>query len=381
MLCRYFGSCGGCKLQDIPYPQQIEIKREFILKQSEKHNIVLPNFEVIPSPKEFFYRNKVELTFSNVPDGGLGLGFHRYKRNREIVDIEECLIFSERLPLLLSRIKEYVHSLSLPAYDKFSHKGFWRHLLIRRNKEDVFTVALSTSSQFSPDKEGLLDALGDLDFVRNIYWVFNDRLGDAIAFEDVELLKGDGLLYERVCSTEFIIGLRGFFQVNPWAVESLYCLVLDLVRQYTSGKVLDLYAGSGGIGLVLAKDGFDVLGIEMDDGAVSEARQNMLNNGIKSYSMLKGNVRALLGKNPDWVGKFDTVILDPPRSGMPEKVRRRVLRLAPSNMVYISCNPVSFMSDMLDFIKEYDMISFSAIDMFPHTPHVELMAFMQRKGK
>ncbi len=379
MLCRYFGDCGGCKLQDIPYAQQIEIKREFILKQAEKHNVVLPDFKVTPSPREFFYRNKIELTFSNGGDGKVNLGFHRYKKNREIIDIDECLIFSERLPLLLSRIKDYVHFLSLPAYDKFSHKGFWRHLLIRRNKEDIFTVAMATSSQFNTDKRALIDALADLDFVKNIYWIVNDRLGDAIAFEDVELLKGDGLLYERVCSTDFIIGLKGFFQVNPWAVESLYCLVLELARRYTSGKVLDLYAGSGGIGLVLAKNGFDVLGIELDDGAVSEARQNMLNNGIKNYSMLKGNVRALLGKNPDWVGKFDTVILDPPRSGMPDKVRRRVLRLAPSNLVYISCNPVTFMADIVDFLEAYRIEDFFAIDMFPHTPHIELVAFMKRK--
>ncbi len=379
MQCRHFGACGGCALQDIPYSEQIALKRDLILKQAYKNKIELPEFEVLPSPREFFYRNKVELTFSNSKDGKINLGFHQRGQNREVLDIEECLLFSDKLPLLLERVRSFVRGKGIPAYDKYSHKGFWRYLLVKRNRKEEYLVALVTSSQFEVDTEGFLASVSDLDWIKSVYWVVHDGLGDAIGFEKVIHCKGEGYLIEELSGLKFVIGLRGFFQVNPWSTEILYDWVRDYVKKNVEGKILDLYAGSGGIGLVLAREGYSVLGIEMDDSAVLEAKQNVMLNGIKNYSMLKGNVRALLGKNPNWRKMFDCVIIDPPRSGMPPKVRYRVVKLKARHLVYISCNPVTFMTDLKDIVPSYEVVNFRAIDMFPHTPHVEVVAFMQRR--
>lgn len=379
MRCRYFGLCGGCALQDIPYPEQVSLKKGLILKQAYKNRIDLPEFCVEPSPREFFYRNKIEMTFSNSGQGKVNLGFHRRGRNREVIDIQECLLFSEDLPILLEKIRSFVGLRRLPAYDKYSHSGFWRYLLVRRNRSDEYLLSLITSSQFEPDTKGWIEILSDLPLVRSVYWVIYDGLGDAVGFEKVIHCAGERYLIEELAGIKFVVGLRGFFQVNPWGTERLYVWVKDYIKDNVQGKILDLYAGSGGIGLVLAKEGMSVLGIEMDDSVVAEARQNVDLNGIKGYSMLKGNVRALLGKNPGWRGQFDCIIMDPPRSGMPPKVRYRVVKLNATHLVYISCNPVTFMSDLKDIVPSYEIIDFKAIDMFPHTPHVELVAFMRRR--
>ena len=379
MLCKHFGVCGGCAIQDVPYEEQLILKRDLVRKQAYKHKIDLPEFQVEPSPRVFFYRNKVELTFSSGPEGEVFLGFHQRGQNRKVIDLRECLLFSERLPQLLNLLRDFAREHSLVPYDKYSHQGFLRYVVVKRTREEEYLLALVTSSQGQVLGEELAQRFSDLEWVETLYWVVHDGWGDAVGYDRVVHLKGTGYLVEDILGMRFVIGLRGFFQVNPWSTEILYGWVKDYVSNYVQGKVLDLYAGSGGIGLVLAKAGFEVLGIEMDDGAVGEAKQNVLLNGIKGYSMLKGNVRALLGLNPNWRGQFDCVIIDPPRSGMPPKVRYRVAKLGARNLVYISCNPLTFMADLKDLLSVYELVDFKAVDMFPHTPHVEVVAFLRRR--
>ncbi len=379
MLCSHFGVCGGCKLQDIDYNEQLILKKELISKQAYKQGIELPEFELIASPKVFFYRNKIELSFAPGRESVL-LGFHQKGKDRSIVDIKECLLFSEKLPEILSVVREFVKESGLPAYHKYEHKGFWRYCVLRRNRKQDYILAIVTSSQGKCQPKGLLNKIESLSYIKGVFWVTCDRLGDAVGYDRIEQLHGEEVLIEEICGVKFFIGLRGFFQVNPWATELLYNFVLDYVIENVKGKILDLYAGSGGVGLVLAKQGFDVLGIEIEEGAVSEAKRNVVANEIRTYSMLKGNVRALLGINPDWRKKFNCVIIDPPRSGMPPKVRYRVVKLKAEHIIYISCNPITFMQDLKELLTSYDLVKFSALDMFPHTPHIEVLAFLRKKS-
>ncbi len=383
MLCKHFGDCGGCFFQDIDYKEQLQLKKELVQKQAVKNGVPLPPFELLPSPEKFFYRNKLELTFFQKDDNSVGLGFHRRGTNREAIDISECLLFSERLPEYISEIKEMVNSTGLPAYNKYSHKGFWRYVVLRKNRQGRFLLGIVTSSQGSSEKiKELLDKFVKDRKARGACHIVSDNLGDAVGYEKVVSLAGVPWIWEEFCGVTFAIGLVGFFQVNPYATEILYQWVKDFVFDNLSlgSRILDLYAGSGGVGLVLSKYGMNVLGVEMDENAIWIAKENLKLNEIKGkYSVLKGNVRAILGINRDWKGRFDCVIIDPPRSGLPPKVRDRTVKLDAEYLVYISCNPVTFMKDVKVFLDRYEFMSFKAIDMFPHTPHLEVVGFLRRK--
>ncbi len=379
-LCKHFGKCGGCALQDVPYSQQLQLKRELILKQAKKRGVNLPPFSLRPSPREFYYRNKIEMSFFPLDGGNIALGFHPRGNNREIIDLEECRLYDEFLETFLPKMKEFAQGTGLPAYDKYKHTGFFRYVVLRKNRAGDMLLALVVSSQGELDTDSFIRFASEFEEIKGVFLIIHDGLGDAVGFGQVRHLSGITEIEEIVESVRFLIGLKTFFQVNPYAVDILYSIAVDFVKEHiSSGKILDLYSGSGGIGLVLAKQGYTVLGVELNEQACRDAQLNAEMNGIKSYSIVQGNVRAVLGVKKDWIDKFDLVLVDPPRSGLVPKVRDRIERLNTKYLLYVSCNPITFMEDVNVFSRTYEIIAFESVDMFPHTPHIETVALLERR--
>ena len=368
-------------LQDLPYSDQLLLKRDFILKQAKKNKITLPNFSVRPSPREFYYRNKIEMTFFPKEDGGIALGFHPKRTNKEIVDLDECRIYDKMLENFLPAIKEFAKQTGLSAYDKYKHTGFFRYAVLKKNRQGEMLFALVVSSQGQVCKDEFIRVAMQFSEIKGLFLITHDGLGDAVVFGKVEHLSGVTELEETAMGVRYLISLQSFFQVNPYAVDLLYSVAFDFVHEsLPQGKVLDIYSGSGGIGLVFAKRGYDVLGVELNEQACKDALLHAQMNGITNYNIIEGNARAVLGIRKDWIGSFDIVIVDPPRSGLVPKVRERIVRLMPEYILYISCNPVSFMADMRQILTAYDIAAFESVDMFPHTPHVETVALLKRRG-
>lgn len=380
-VCKHFGDCGGCSFQDIPYKEQLQRKEDRIKELISTHNITT-HLKPINNYSEWFYRNKMEFTFSE--NGQIVCGLHSKKHKRQVVDIQECLLFSPDIDKILSAIKDFAKEKGLTTYNKYSHEGFLRHLIIRQTKMTNQTmVGIVTSGSGSLEKEELAKRLSNLKLqsqIKSIYWIKNDALGDAVTFENKELLYGDPFICEELNSLKFNIDIDSFFQVNPQGIENFYEKIRDYVDLSPQQRVLDLYCGVGCIGITLAKNAKFVWGIELKEEIVKAAWQNAKQNNIENISFLAHDTRKFLSSQGEFFKGIDLVVINPPRCGLSKKVIRGILRLNPAKIVYSSCNPNSFFTDAQGFLLDYELKFIEPFDFFAHTPHMEVLGIFERKS-
>ena len=381
-ICKHFGDCGGCSFQDVAYHEQLKRKEDRIKELISTHDITT-ELKPINSYQEWFYRNKMEFTFSSSDDGDIVCGLHSKLHKRKVVDIKECLIFSPDTGKILGAIKDFAKERNLSAYNKFTHQGFFRHLILRHAKNtNQLMIGIVTSSQNPFDKEGFVECLKNLELeaeLKSIYLIINDSLSDAVVFENKELIFGAPFIQEQLNDLTFNIDIDSFFQVNSKGIADLYSKISDYTDLTDERSVLDLYCGVGGIGLSLAKRAKFVWGIELGEEIVKAAWENAKINGIENISFLASDVRKFLNSGATFHKGADLVTINPPRSGLSKKVIRAVLRLKPKEIVYSSCNPVSFFNDAIGFIEDYDLKLIEPFDFFAHTPHMEVLGTFKRK--
>ncbi|WP_369819198.1 23S rRNA (uracil(1939)-C(5))-methyltransferase RlmD [Thermoanaerobacter sp. YS13] len=381
-LCPHFGDCGGCTYQNVSYQDQLEIKEDIVKKLFEKEGIRDYEFLGIgKSPKEHGYRNKMEYTFGKDKEGNGTLGLHRKGRFYEVVMTDKCNIVDDDFLKALNLTFDYAIKKGLPFYDKKTHEGFLRHLVVRKaSKSGEILLNIVTTTQLQHDFTELIEIYKNANFGSRLVGVLhtqNDSWSDAVVCERLEVLYGRDYLIEEILDLKFKISAFSFFQTNSYGAEKLYETVREFAGDVSDKIVFDLYSGTGTIGIIMAPMAKKVIGIELVEEAVMSARENAKLNGLENCTFIAGDVSQKLKEIKE---KPDVVIVDPPRSGINPKVLEDIIKFNPQKVVYVSCNPESLARDLKIFSeKGYKVEKVKCVDMFPHTYHVETVVLIERK--
>ena len=395
--CPHFGMCGGCTYQTVPYEKQLDMKLTQVKKLisdaigTEKE----AGYEFIGihgSPKKSEYRNKMEFSFGDeYKDGPLALGMHKRGSFYDLVTVSECQIVDEDFRTILKATLDYFSKNNIPYFHRATHKGYLRHLLVRKaTKTGEIIVDLVTSTQTEGFNEeellagfryALLTRQYDGRF-KGVLHTKNDSVADVVKNEGTEVLYGDSYFYEELLGLKFKITPFSFFQTNSLGAEVLYETAREFIlgddKDSLNGKtVYDLYSGTGTIAQLMAPVCKEVVGVEIVEEAVCAAKENAALNGLDNCKFIAGDVLKVLDEIEE---KPDYIILDPPRDGIHPKAIGKIIEYGVENMVYISCKPTSLPRDLQIFMaRGYRVEKICCVDMFPNTYHVETVVLLSQQ--
>lgn len=397
--CSHFGLCGGCKWQHLSYEDQIQNKQQQVIDSFERIAKV-PVKEYLPiigSDKQYYYRNKLEYTFSNrrwltsLDEENVqntnGLGFHLPGLFDKILDIEHCYLQQEPSNNIRLFVRKYANDNNLDFYNARSHEGFLRNLIIRTSSTNQLMVIVIFNYS-DPKITELMNALGDeFPEITSLMYVVNSKFNDTIWDQEIVLFKGDPFLIEEMQSPisdkpnlKFKVGPISFYQTNPAQAQKLYQTAFDFAGFSGDELVYDLYTGTGTIAAFVSASVKKVVGIESVESAIEDAKENSQINNIENTVFYAGDMMKIL--NQEFIaenGNPDIIITDPPRAGMHDKVINQILSCNPEKIVYVSCNPASQARDVALLSEKYKVEKIQPVDMFPHTHHVENVALLIRK--
>lgn len=394
--CKYFGVCGGCTLQHISYEYQLHIKQNAVA-DALKHIGGLADtkiFNILKADNIFNYRNKMEFTFSNkewiIKNGSeinnkipksFALGLHVPRRFDKVLDIDDCLLQDHTFNKILNSTRTFVAENNLTVYSTKTHSGYLRHLMLRRSfYSGEIMVNLVTSYH---NKEILQKytnyILKEIPEVTTIVNNITARKSMVAVGDEEEIAYGNGYILEKLGKYLFKISANSFFQTNTKQAEKLYNIIRENAYFKPSDIVYDLYSGTGSIAIYVSEDVYKVIGIELNESAVNDARKNVELNNIKNCIFLQGDLKEII-ESPDFEFseiKPDVIILDPPRSGVHPDVLKTIIRLKPRTIIYVSCNPGTLSRDLKILTAgNYEIRCVQPIDMFPLTYHIESVAFL-----
>lgn len=344
--CRYFDVCGGCQIMDQDYPAQLKFKEQKVRELFKKF-AEIPNLEIetVSHGKEFHYRNKI--IFHGLKRM---LGFYKEKSN-SLVAVKLCLLAEQELNIIYNRIIEYLNNTPEVTITD---------LLIRKTSTEEYMIV--AEGKF-PNKQEFLEFLKEVP-IHSVY--LNNQL-----------VYGKKYITEKVFDLEFRIYPEAFFQVNYDMMKVLYQIVLNYYKQKNYNKVLDLYCGTGTIGMLLSSYVKEVVGIELVHDAIKAANQNKEINNIS-------NIRFIEGKVEDKIQDFkdiDSIVVDPPRSGLDSVTLQSILEISPRSIVYVSCDPVTLARDLKVLLEHYTLEKVNLVDMFPNTYHIETVVILEKNAK
>lgn len=386
-LCEHFGTCGGCQLQHLSYPAQVEWRRQLLeqVLAREMPALTLPPIQVLPMESPWGHRAKMEFTFGQ--DGErVTLGLHPRASFDRIIDVRRCEIAPEEVNLLLPAIRELVNGFPLRAYNPKTHDGFWRYAVIRtaRQSGQMMLVLITNEGPREPLESMARILPQRVPSLRSFYWGVSGRVSDVAQPERLELLCGAEALEDQVGHVRYRFGPSNFVQPNHALVERVYETIRTQAGLTGSEAVYDLYCGIGLIGLYLARQARVVYGVESEPANVAWAERNAAANGIANALFLCGRVEDVLrGRALFKAGAAaDLIVLDPPRAGLHRDVTAPLLEALAPRLAYLSCNPASLGRDLkvlLEREARYRLTSLHLFDFFPHTDHQEVLAFLQRR--
>jgi 23S rRNA (uracil1939-C5)-methyltransferase len=379
--CRHFGTCGGCRFQDLAYDAQIEAKERQVHDALQRIGRFRepPLDPIVPAASIYGYRNKLEYSFTADEDG-VELGFHRAGRWDEVVGIDECLLTTELGNAIRVAVHDWAREERLDAYDQASGEGYLRHLVVREGRNTAQALVLLVTAPGERFETGyLVDVLRRFPEVRSIHWAVNETPAERTNLPTT-LLWGDEAIEEEMLGLRFRVRPTAFLQTNTEMAERLYSLAHEFAALTGRERVFDLYCGTGTIALALASAAKGVWGVEISDAAVACAVENAELNGIENARFVAGNVGQSLEGLAAEVGLPDVVVVDPPRAGLAGKALRRTGGLGAARIVYVSCNPTTLASDAAVLRDEfgYELTRCRPVDMFPHTPHVESVSLLTK---
>lgn len=383
-VCIHFGSCGGCTYQNIPYEEQLKLKERQVKDLLDSVITDEYTFEGIKSsPKQFGYRNKMEFSFGDeIKDGPLALGMHKRGSFHDIVTVNECKIVDNDYNLILSCVLNYFKEKGIDFYHKMSHKGYLRHLLVRKGEQtSEILIDLVTTSQEEHDLRLLTDSLVNLELkgkIVGILHTINDSLADVVKSDETIILYGQDYFYEKLLGLKFKISPFSFFQTNSLGAEVLYDTAREYVGTTKDKMIFDLYSGTGTIAQILAPVAKKIVGVEIVEEAVEAARINASLNNLNNCEFIAGDVLKVIDSIED---KPDLIVLDPPRDGIHPKALEKIIAYGVERLVYISCKPTSLVRD-LEVLQErgYKVEKAVAVDMFPGTIHCESICLLTREN-
>jgi 23S rRNA (uracil1939-C5)-methyltransferase len=369
----------GAPWQVLPYGRQLEAKQAQV-DDALRRIGRLDGFElepIIEAVEPWRYRNKLEYSFGTDGTGRVVCGFHAPGRWDEIVEITDCLLASEAGNAVRERAVEWCRSQGLTAFDRRTSGGFLRNLVVRESRRGGELQVRLVTSPGRIDREGLARAVEPLG---GLLWTQLDSVAETTQGGATELIAGGDRLEEEIGGMRMQISSTAFFQTNTEMAEQLYRLAIEYAAPGASERLYDLYCGIGTIGLLMAPRVGEVWGLELVEEAIADAIANARLNEVDNAHFFAGDVRLALRELVDRAGRPDLLVVDPPRSGLSQKVVRRVIEAAPRRIVYVSCNPTTLAPNAAQLVSDggYRLRRVRAVDMFPQTPHIECVALLER---
>ena len=387
--CVHFGHCGGCKWQMLTYEKQLEFKQ----KQVEDNFKHLGKFEfpplmpIIGSEKIYYYRNKLEYTFSTMlwltyedmkkqAEGEFFenrcLGFHVPGMFDKILDIKHCWLQAAPSNDIRLFCKQYAIEHNLDFYDPRQQVGLLRNIIIRTASTGDLMVVLIVTKYNQEVKDMLAALMERFPEITSLTFVINTKLNDAIFDLPFHLYAGQDYITEKMENLQFKVGPKSFYQTNSEQAYNLYKVVREFADIQKDEVVYDLFTGTGTIANFVAHQAKRVVGIEYVDTAVEDAKINSAQNNITNTEFVVGDMAKIF--TDEFIakhGKPDVIISDPPRAGMHPNVIEQLLKLEVPRIVYVSCNPATQARDLTLLAPKYRVEKVQPVDMFPHTQHVE----------
>lgn len=384
--CIHFGSCGGCRWQQISYERQLKEKEQFVKHCFAGHE-VLP---IVPCDPPWQYRNKMEYTFSNDAAGKKYLGLVMDSSRGKVLSLSECHLVNPWFMEGLKAVRSWWGETDLSAYHPMRNSGSLRTLTLRegiRTGDRMAILTVSGNPDYALKKHHLesftafmRDAVEPLQSLSLFLRIQQIGKGMPTNFYEM-LLYGPDHIREELqmagVTLSFKISPAAFFQPNTRQAEKLYSLALQQLEIPEGSVVYDLYCGTGTLGICASKLAKKVIGIEISPESSLDARANVAANGCENVEILTGSVPELLAKGE--LPHPDIVMLDPPRMGLDPTTLKQILALSPSKILYISCNPLTQAANILELVQAgYKLALIQPVDQFPQTPHIENIAILIR---
>ncbi|NUY79385.1 23S rRNA (uracil(1939)-C(5))-methyltransferase RlmD [Flavobacterium sp. MAH-1] len=395
-VCEHFGSCGGCKWQNMDYSRQLHYKENEVFNHLKRiGKVELPEFEpILGSEKQFFYRNKMEFSFSNSRwltqqeiasttdlDDRNALGFHIPKMWDKILDIHKCWLQEDPSNDIRNEIRKFAIENDLPFFDPRNHDGLLRTLMIRTSSTGEVMVLVQFFDDNKQQRELLLDFVSArFPQITSLLYVVNQKQNDTLYDQDVKVYKGRDHIFEEMEGLTFSINAKSFYQTNPSQAYELYKITRDFAGLTGNELVYDLYTGTGTIAQFVSKKARKVIGVESVPEAIAEAKENAKRNNIDNCEFFVGDMKVVF--NDAFIaqhGHPDVLITDPPRDGMHKDVVEQILKIAPQKVVYVSCNSATQARDLALMDAAYKVVRVRPVDMFPQTHHVENVVLLEKR--
>ena len=416
-FCSHFGICGGCQWQMLPYKKQLEYKQKQVAETLKRiGKVQLPVIaEIAGCEQTEFYRNKIEYTFGNkefLPasefekikkqknfstsevsavvaspigggrEGASVAGFHAKGFFDKLVDIETCYLQAEPTNAIRLAVKNFAIKNNFSFYDIKNHNGFLRNLQVRicTSGEVMVNVVMAEDDE---EKRNLLlnYLLKKVPGITTLLYTINSKFNDSIYDLEPIIFHGKGFVVEKLEDFQFKIGPKSFFQTNTKQAEKLYSITREFAELTGTETVYDLYCGTGSIGIFLSKLAKKLIGVEMIEEAIEDAKENAALNNVLHAKFFEGDVIKIV--DDDFFiqhGKPDVIITDPPRAGMHEKLVKKILDIEAPIVVYVSCNPATQARDLNLMDEKYAVTKVQPVDMFPHTHHIENVVQLKIKS-
>ena len=395
-ICEHFGVCGGCKWQNMNYSQQLYYKQNEVFNHLQRiGKIALPEFEpILGSEKQFFYRNKMEFSFSNsrwltekeidsTEDLGNrnALGFHIPKMWDKILDINKCHLQEDPSNAIRNEIRAFANENNLTFFNPRNHEGLLRTLMMRTASTGEIMVLIQFFENDKASRELLLNHIYEkFPQITSLQYVVNNKANDTLYDQNIKLYKGRDYILEEMEGLKFSINAKSFYQTNSDQAFELYKITRDFAGLSGTETVYDLYTGTGTIAQFVSKNAKKVIGVESVPEAIIDAKANAERNNINNCEFYVGDMKVVF--NESFIaqhGKPDVIITDPPRDGMHKDVIEQIMKIEPSKIVYVSCNSATQARDLALMDEKYKVTRVRPVDMFPQTHHVENVVLLERK--
>ena len=393
--CDHFGNCGGCKWQNMSYSRQLYHKDKEVKNNLERIGKLKIN-NIIPiqgSDKIFFYRNKMEFSFSNNRwltmdeveskeplNQRNGLGFHIPGMWDKILDINKCWLQKDPSNDIRNKLKSFAIEKKIPFFDPKKQIGVLRTLMIRTSSIGHIMVVV----QFYSGSQKVIDIILNylkttFPYINSLQYVVNNKCNDTIYDQEVICFYGKDYIMEEMEGLKFKINAKSFYQTNSEQAYELYKIAREFAELSGNELVYDLYTGIGTIAQFIAKKAKKVVGVESVKEAVIAAKQNAILNKIDNVDFFVGDMKKIFNDNFINInGTPDIIIADPPRNGMHIDVVKQILKIGPEKVIYISCNSATQARDLFFMSSQYQIIKSQAVDMFPQTHHVENVVLLKK---
>ncbi len=395
-VCEHFGTCGGCKWQNMAYEHQLYYKQKEVTNNLTRiGHIELPEVTpILGSAQEYFYRNKMEFSFSDSrwltlkeiqSDKDLGdknaLGFHIPGMWDKILDVKKCHLQADPSNAIRNAVKAFAIEHNFEFFNTRNQEGLLRTLMIRTSSTGDIMVVVQFFKDDKEKRELLLNHLAEtFPEITSLQYIINEKANDTIYDQDVICYKGEDHIFEEMESLKFKINAKSFYQTNSDQAYELYKIARDFAGLTGNELVYDLYTGTGTIAQFVAKQAKKVIGVEAVPDAITAAKENAQLNGIDNVAFYVGDMKNVF--NDSFIqthGKPEVIITDPPRDGMHKDVVNQILNISPEKIVYVSCNSATQARDLALMDAVYKVTKTQAVDMFPQTHHVENVVLLEKR--